>query len=194
VGYLSSVLDRCSREGDVSREATWALAEIGSERACEVLVRALSREEIRHHVAVALGQVSDSAAVPALLEALRHETEESVREALARALAAIGSPEAIRGLAGLLSAHDVGLRSDAASALGKTGSALAVSALDEALRIREHLENERFAAALVSALSDLGCDRTSGSLEFVVNDCPFRHVRESARAAIRRCKGEQPHG
>lgn len=77
------------------RAAAHALANIADERTADALLRAFEHESdgpTRWHVAAALGQVGNVAAVPALIETL---ADRKVRDAAARALGRLGDRRAL---------------------------------------------------------------------------------------------------
>ncbi len=86
-------------------------------------VRRTKRRGLRRNVAVALGNLRDPAAVPALLEALADESDPLVRGHAAWALGRIGTPAAREGLrARLVCERDGAVREEITSALGECAS------------------------------------------------------------------------
>jgi epoxyqueuosine reductase len=86
-------------------------------------VRRTKRRGLRRNVAVALGNLRDPAAVPALLEALTDESDALVRGHAAWALGRIGIPAAREGLRARLDhERDGGVREEIALALGECTS------------------------------------------------------------------------
>src|SRR2546426_10288785 len=114
---------------EIRDRALRLLAEIGpdAQSAFPEFIRALRDEEvnIRAHAAGSLHQLGpiDTNAIPALIDAVRHDKEEFVRDSAASSLGAIGPPAqaAIPALIELLKSQEDDSRVFALAALGKIG-------------------------------------------------------------------------
>jgi HEAT repeat protein len=106
--------------------------------------------DVRWMAAVALGDIADPAAVPALLETL-NDVDAYVRSRAALALAAIGEP-AETALITSLSTGNERVRWGATLALGRIGGEVATSALIDAL----HDPDEDIRRQTANALEDMG--------------------------------------
>jgi HEAT repeat protein len=120
--------------------AAGALRQVEGRRRLAVLQGALSDREadVRATAAYALETIRSRAAVPALLAALRTETDPDVTEALAHALGATRDPRATGGLVRVLGDTVPRLREVAAKMLGELGDARAVEPLIAATRDGDH--------------------------------------------------------
>ena len=138
-------------------------------RVREALMIALGDEEpeIREEAARSLGQLEDSAGVPALSEVLQHDDIGQVREAAAWALGMIEDETGVPALSAALSDAEADVRAQAAWALGMIESDSAVDSLgiavrgDESPQVREQaawalgmIESDAGVEALAAALSD----------------------------------------
>jgi HEAT repeat protein len=139
---------------------------------------------VRRSAAKALGEISDPAAVPALVEVLG-DSVERVRTNVAQALGEIGDPAAVPTLVEALGDSRWEVRQYTAQALGKIGDSTAVPVLvkvlgDSAWRVRQHaalalgkIGDPAAVPALVGVLDaeaqtlvmDNGDDRGQGELE-----------------------------
>ena len=104
---------------------------------------------VRRNVAGALGEIGDTRAVEALIEALK-DRDESVRKNTVEALGEIGDARAVEALIEALEYEAVVVRERAAWALGRIGDVSAVEALIEALNDRDESVREHAAWALIS--------------------------------------------
>ncbi len=148
------------RDEFVRRETAYALGVTRSRRAVEPLITALGRDKnagVRGAAAVALGQISDPSAVPALMETLgrrfpapgllnrirgrKTEENEFVRRAAAVSLGQLGSRDAVPTLISVLTNERAGddVRREAARSLGIIGDSAAVPALRAVLTTRDPL-------------------------------------------------------
>ena len=156
------------RDEFVRREAAYALGATRSRTAVAALVGALAGDKqaaVRGAAAVALGQIADPAAAPALSETLgrriaasgifnrltrrKREEDEFVRRAAAAALGQIKSREGVPALIAVLSNERAGddVRREAAGALGLIGDRAAGPALRAALAARDpHLSRIAYEA------------------------------------------------
>lgn len=108
-------------------------------------------KDVRRTATLALGDIGDTAAVPALLGVLR-DRDAFVRNCAADALGRIGDASAIAALMEALKDENKGVRCNAANALGRLGDAFAVPALVDALQD----EDEYFCKCAVDALGKIG--------------------------------------
>ena len=166
------------KDKDVRREAAYALGNIGSERAVELLIPLLSDkdEDVRWAAVVALGRTGSERAVEPLITLLK---DEDVRRAAAVALGNIGSERAVDHLIPLLSDKDEDVRRAAAEALGDIGSERAVDHLIPLLE--DEYEYVRREAAF--ALGKIGSDRAVEHLIPLLSD-KDEDVRRAAAEAL----------
>lgn len=147
------------RDEFVRREAAYALGDTRSNGATDALINLLETDKspaVRAAAAVALGEIADPSAAPALAQAVaarasdarlagnvksrrKRETDEFVRRSAARALGILKDPRAVPALASALtdkrSTDD--LRREAARALGAIGDPAAVVALRPLVESRD---------------------------------------------------------
>jgi HEAT repeat protein len=147
----------------VRREAAYALGQTKSHSATNALTFALTRDKIasvRAAAAVALGEIGDAMAVPALALAIvrraadaqlnaastaqvstkfRREKDEFVRRAAAKSLGQLKDSRATSALIGALNDKDSSddLKRESAAALGEIGDARSVPALEAAVAARD---------------------------------------------------------
>ncbi len=127
----------------------------GGATATAGLIAALADDDpaVRLAVARALGERQDTAAINALLQALRRDPSREVRKMAAWALGEIEDARAVPGLvAALRDERDVDTRRQIAWALGEIESADAVSGLGSALRAEDDAETRRM---IVWALGEI---------------------------------------
>ena len=122
------------RDSNISTEALSALGAMGGATARAAFARALQSTNEDRRVAAArlLWERVDSELVPDLLKALRDESW-SVRRYAAAALAAAGTPTALRALVDGAAAGDLAVAEAAHVALIEIGDPLTVAALSEAV-------------------------------------------------------------
>ena len=108
--------------------------------------------KIRSYAAWKLGEIRDSTAIPALLEALK-DKDWAVRENAERALGNIGDSIAIPALLEALKDEDRGVRYGAAKTLEDIGDSIAIPALFEALK-DEYLAVRQVAARALVKIGD----------------------------------------
>jgi HEAT repeat protein len=120
--------------------AAGSLRQVEGRRRLAVLQEALADREadVRTTAAYALETIRSRESVPALLAALKAETDPDVTEALAHALGATGDPRATDGLVRVLGDTVPQLREVAAKMLGELGDARAVEPLIAATRDSDH--------------------------------------------------------
>ncbi|MDD5746077.1 MAG: HEAT repeat domain-containing protein [Candidatus Omnitrophica bacterium] len=137
-------------EDGVSESTINALLDIGNP-AVPTLMRVLKPgnyyDSVRATAAEALGEIKDTQAVPALIEALRDEYF-FVRAATSWALGEIRDKRAVSPLIGMLCDKDYHVRAAAAEALGKIKDTQAVPVLIEALRDKDYHVRAAAATAL----------------------------------------------
>lgn len=119
----------------------------------------------RLNAAEALGKIGDTAAVPALIEALQDSNSIVSREA-ALALGIIGDVSAVPALNGILNHKAPSVRESAVKALGKIGGSRVVPALIEALKDPHFLI--RIHAAV--ALGEIGESSAISALFIALNE------------------------
>lgn len=159
---------------DLRITASWALGRLGHAGAVPSLVALLSSRDwrVRWSAAEALWQIGD-AALPALLDALRHDSE-YVRRAVIRILSEIGEA-AFPGLLKSLSDADWDVRWAAAEALQEMGDA-AVPFLIAALR-----ENDwRAGWAAAEALKQIGTREALDAVEAWRRGLPTDEASDSS--------------
>lgn len=117
--HAESLGDALTSERDAEVRATmaWALGVIDPGTAPRGLVQAVrdAEPEVRQKAAWALSEIGDSAALPAIREALQRDNDDRTRRALLRAL--IRSGESEERLAGLFDSPDARVREMVARAL-----------------------------------------------------------------------------
>ncbi len=147
VNELNQALKDSDRS--VRRNASEALAKIGSETAIPGLLKALedSDRSVRRNASEALAKIGSETAIPGLLKALE-DSDRSVRRNASEALAKIGSETAIPGLLKALEDSDRYVRRNASEALAKIGSETAIAGLLKALEHSNRYVHRRAAAAL----------------------------------------------
>ena len=172
-GVRQAAIESLGRIADASAAPTLVAAIAGADhvadRAGASAVRAAAGE--------ALGQIG-TAAVPALLEALRGR-HVKLRETAIGALGAIGGPEAVEALGGMVADDRSSVRQAAMTALARAAGREAVPALSKALAHRDPT-TRRCAADALGAL------RANAAVEVVrvVLADPDRTVREAAVRAL----------
>jgi energy-coupling factor transporter ATP-binding protein EcfA2 len=151
----SLINDLAAKDRDVRGSAADALGRIGSEKAVEPLITALSSDKesaVRGSAASALGGIGSEKAVEPLITALSSGEDSNVRWSAADALGKIGSENAVEPLITALSPdEDSNVRWSAAYALGGIGSEKAVEPLKSALKdegtfIGEKVKDRAFTA------------------------------------------------
>jgi HEAT repeat protein/beta-lactamase regulating signal transducer with metallopeptidase domain len=136
----TSVTARLADWGQTERSTpvlAGTVAQAASPTAVRGLIAALGDQvpEVRRAAGEALGQLKDSAAVAALMEALRKDTDPEVRKAAAWSLGQIQDPRAVPALlAALRDDRDVDVRRQVVWALGQIEDASAVEGLGAATR------------------------------------------------------------
>lgn len=133
----------------VRREVAFALGATRHHSAVSALVDLLNRDKqpsVRAAAAIALGEIGDAAAVPALSQIIagdaskkkksRRDQEEFVVRSAVRSLGQIGSRAAVPILVGALQneSNSIDTRREAATALGRIGDAAALPALNAAFQ------------------------------------------------------------
>jgi len=127
-----------------------ALMSIGNADAVPELSKCLLNDEdkyTRFNAAVALREIRNVAALPALKEAL-HDTAFEVRQIAANALGKIGDTSVIPALQEALRDSDSGVRECVVNALGEIGNTSALPTLIEALQDKDIVVIDRTLGAL----------------------------------------------
>lgn len=151
----------CSRSDRVRTRAAEALGSIGDSTALEPLMDRFRQEpSVTAQAAIvkSLGELKDSAALPALRQAL--EKPDPVRCKAVAALAELGGPDATRLILEQLEHPSGPVRYQAATALGRIGSATAIPHLERLAGDADDMVRR----AAVKALRELGDDRTESAL------------------------------
>jgi HEAT repeat protein len=145
----------------------------------------ISRYQLdREKAADYLGEIGDSKAVPALIEALEDPV---ISWIAAESLGKIGDKRAVQPLIATLGSDEKWLRRNAAKALGRIRDPAAVEPLIKLLSDRKH--DVRQAAA--EALGAIGERESVGALQLLSAD-PDEKVRKAALASIERIEGKKP--
>jgi HEAT repeat protein len=144
-------------------------------RIARILIRGDSR--VRHLAAVALGDLGDPKAVPALLSVMEGPDEDGLRWRAAESLAQIGSG-AVDGLADLTRSDDPDVRWKAILALGEIGDRRIVPVLLERLADPDRFVRSR----AVSAIVRIGLPGIPLLIEALDDHDP--HVRQGAADAL----------
>jgi HEAT repeat protein len=146
----------------VRREAAYSLGETRSRTAVQPLIDLLQTEKqaaVRAAAVIALGQIGDQSAVPALAQALsgfsvnkksKKREDQFVMRSAARALGQIGSQAGVEPLISALTdeANSIHIRRAAAEALGLIGNPSAIPALEAASESNDPYLSEAARAAL----------------------------------------------
>lgn len=133
------LLRAATEPGDAGQVARLMLAGLHTDASREVLVTALSHEDVatRRSAAFALGRLGDRLALDALLRAATRDADDEVRFRAADAIDHVGSaPSEVPDIAGLATTlagqGDAETRARAAEALGRSGDRRALAPLVEA--------------------------------------------------------------
>ncbi|MCZ8121373.1 MAG: HEAT repeat domain-containing protein [Microcystis sp. LE18-22.4A] len=160
VNELNQALKDSDRS--VRRNASEALAKIGSETAIPGLLKALEDSDalVRWKAAFALDEIGSETAIAGLLKALE-DSNKDVRGNAAEALGEIGSETAITGLLKALKHSDDDVSSNAAAAFANIPGLL--EALEDSIRMHRvealgKIGSETAIAGLVKALEDSNKD------------------------------------
>jgi HEAT repeat protein len=181
----SLINDLAAKERDVRGSAASALGGIGSEKALEPLISALSSDkesDVRSRAAFALGEIGSEKAVEPLISALSSDKERDVRGSAASALGGIGSEKAVEPLiSALTTTKESGTPLQEAFALGRIGSEKAVEPLISALTTT----NESGARLWVAfALGEIGSEKAVDPLLSALSTAKESDVRGSAAFAL----------
>jgi HEAT repeat protein len=181
----SLINDLAAKERDVRGSAASALGGIGSEKALEPLISALSSDkesDVRSRAAFALGGIGSEKAVEPLISALSSDKERDVRGSAASALGGIGSEKAVEPLiSALTTTKESGTPLQEAFALGRIGSEKAVEPLISALTTT----NESGARLWVAfALGEIGSEKAVDPLLSALSTAKESDVRGSAAFAL----------
>jgi HEAT repeat protein/energy-coupling factor transporter ATP-binding protein EcfA2 len=187
----SLINDLADKEKDVRVCAASALGGIGSEKAIEPLITALSSDkesEVRGSAASALGSIGSEKAIEPLITALSTD-KGSIAMSAAFALSGIGSEKAIEPLITALSSDKKSeVRGSAASALGSIGSEKAIEPLITALSSDKKSEVRESAA---SALGSIGSEKAIELIITALSTDTGSDVRKSAADALGRIGSEK---
>jgi HEAT repeat protein len=169
----------------VRGSAADVLGSIGSEKAIEPLINALSSDAdgyARGRVALALGSIGGEKALDPLIFALSSDTDSHVRRRAADALVSMGSEKALDPLIFALSSDtDSYVRRRAAYTLGCIGSEKALDPLISALSSDIDHGVRRKAA---SALDRIGSEKALNPLIFALSSDTDGDVRKRAASAL----------
>jgi HEAT repeat protein/energy-coupling factor transporter ATP-binding protein EcfA2 len=177
----SLIKDLKDKASAVRESAADALGRIGSDRAIEPLIKAISTDKasyVRMSAADALGRIGSERAIEPLIKAI--STDGAVRESAAYALGWIGSERAIEPLIKAIST-DGAVRESAAYALGWIGSERAIEPLIKAISTDE-VSAVRMSAAY--ALGWIGSERAIEPLIKAISTDEVSAVRMSAAYAL----------
>ncbi|MGB2805070.1 MAG: HEAT repeat domain-containing protein [Candidatus Zixiibacteriota bacterium] len=181
-----------AKESEVRWSAAYALGSIGSEKAIEPLIEALTKDKesyVRGRAADALGSIGSEKAIAPLIEALVTDEGSSVRLRAAVALGSIGSEKAIEPLIEALSTdEDKYVRWSAAHVLGSIGGEKAIAPLIEALSADEDSDVRSSAA---DALGRTGSQKAVDPLIEALSTAKAARVRDGAAFALRHVGGEK---
>jgi len=180
------ILDLESKESYVRGSAADALGQLGSEKAVEPLIKALTADKVsgvRGSAAHALGQLGSEKAVEPLIKALSTHKVSSVRGSAAHALGQLGSEKAVEPLIKAFSTDKVSdVRGSVAYALGQLGSEKAVEPLIKALTADKESDVRGIAAY---ALGRSGNEKAIETLIKALSTHKVSGVRGSAAYALR---------
>ena len=167
---------------DVRLEATWALGEIGDERAVEPLVEALRDEDwyVRRQAASSLCNMKNPESVAPLLRALGDE-DWHVRKQAARILGTLGDPKAAKPLARTLRDEDPVVQQEAAAALGRIGDPGAVA--DAILASLKH-DDPLIRNEAVATLQEKGDEAVAPLIHALIHRRDEEVKREAADALV----------
>jgi HEAT repeat protein len=152
--------DLADKESDVRGRAASALGRIGSEKAIDPLISALSSDkesDVRGRAASALGGIGSEKAIEPLVTAITTDKEFLVHFYAELALERIGSEKAVNPLIkALTTAKESEVRNSAADALGRIGSEKAIKPLVTAITTDKGIMASFNA---VFALGDIGSEK-----------------------------------
>lgn len=122
-------------DGQVRKQAAWALGMKGGRSAVDLLVAALKDKDagVRAEVAWALGMQGDKRAVEPLIDALKDE-DRKVRSQAAWSLGMRGDSRAVDALITALKDENANVRAQSAWSLGMLGSQKAIEPLNAAMK------------------------------------------------------------
>ncbi len=174
-----------------------ALGQLNATSAVPVLIKMpMATPETKFYALQLLGQLGDPAALPTLLQALNHDSEE-IRFIAVEALGKIGEPSATPALVRMLRDPSLNVRLFAIEALGRLGrdknrdpqnNQVVVSALIQALQ--EKLEFDRSYAA--KALGEIGNPAAVPALIKALQDESSSVVYYAAQALVHLHRGLHP--
>ena len=190
---VESLIEKLAdKKSDVRGRAAYALESIGSEKAVEPLLNALTtdkKSDVRGRAAYALGSIGSEKAVESLLNALTTDKKSDVRESAAYALGSIGSEKAVEPLLNALTtAKESDVRRSAAYALGEIGSEKAVEPLLNALTTAKESDVRGRAAY---ALGEIGSEKAVEPLLNALTTAKESDVRGRAAYALGRMGSEK---
>ena len=193
---INSLIDRlASKEIPVRVSAAYALGSLGSEKAVQPLIKALTTDKessIRWVAAYALGSLGSEKALEPLIKALTTDKESHVRWRAASALGSLGSEKAVEPLLKALTTdRESFVRGSAAYALGSLGSEKAVEPLLKALTTDKESYVRGSAA---SALGSLGSEKAVEPLLKALTTAKESDVRGRAASALGRLGSKKAVG
>lgn len=151
----------------VSRFAVYALGEMGSDQAVDMLMSMLKDKDsrIRERAVSALGRIGNAQTVD-MLRTMLTDDDSFVRRSTIYSLGEIGSDQAVIALLKRQENNDVFDRRLTASALGKTGSPQAVNALVTMLNDNDSIVRENSAISL----GEIGSKKAIDALLALLSD------------------------
>jgi HEAT repeat protein len=182
VAHLAAQLK--SGNTEERREAVMRLSRLEGQTAASALISALadSSPSVRAHVLAALGERSETSAVPFVVSRLTSDKDPFVRKAAAYALARFLGSERTSALIGALKDKDLEVRGAAAVSLGAHPDASAVPALAVALFDKSDFVRAQTARAL--GVNGRAAAPTVPALINLLLSDPDREVKRQAATAL----------
>ena len=184
IAHLLDALRRGYHDFNVVSSALQVLAANRDVTSPLIELLSAAQPDLRMHAALALGNVGDPAAVPALIAALDDE-DPNVRFHVIEALGAIGAGDAVEHLAEIAASGDFFLAFPAVSALGRTDDPRVGPALTALL------DNELLRPAAVDTLAGIGDEDAVPPLIAVLNRGVDADGAASVAAALTRIRARE---